>query len=78
MFSYVSIMFANIPFGTSFISAFAVEMDLAYTNMTSSFVRSHVFTKLIILAIPSVRMTIYHELRDLGRNNHHFERLQTE
>ena len=27
------------------------------------------FTKLMNLAIPSVRMTIYHELRDLGRNN---------
>ena len=70
-------MFANIPFGSSSISAFAVEMDLAYTNMTSSFASSHVFTKLMILAILSVRMTIYHELRDLGRNNHHSERLQT-
>ena len=36
------------------------------------------FTKLMILAISSVRMTIYRELRDLGRNNHHSERLQTE
>ena len=67
--------FANIP---SNFSIFAVEMDLTHTNMTSSFVRSHVFTKLMILAIPSVRMTIYRELRDLGRNNHHSERLQTE
>ena len=32
----------------------------------------------MILAISSVRMTIYRELRDLGRNNHHSERLQTE
>ena len=35
------------------------------------------FTKLMILAIPSVRMTIYRELRDLGQNNHHSERLPT-
>ena len=32
----------------------------------------------MILAIPSVKMTIYREVRDLGRNNHHSERLQTE
>ena len=32
----------------------------------------------MILAIPSVRMTIYRDLRDLGRNNHYSERLQTE
>ena len=50
----------------------------SHTNMTSSFVRSHVFTKLMILAIPSVRMTIYRELRDLGQNNHHSQRLQME
>ena len=36
------------------------------------------FTKVMILAIPSVRMTIYRELRDLGQNNNHSERLQTE
>ena len=35
------------------------------------------FTKLMTLAIPSVRMTIYRELRDLGQNNHHSERLPT-
>ena len=32
----------------------------------------------MILASPSVKMTIYREVRDLGRNNHHSERLQTE
>ena len=53
-------------------------MEFTHTNMTSTFARSHVFTQLMILAIPSVRMTIYRELRDLGRNNHHSERLQTE
>ena len=66
-----------MPFGSSFISAFAVEMDFTHTNMTCSFVRSHVFTKLMILAIPSIIMTIYRKLRDLGQNNHHSERLQT-
>ena len=72
---YVSKIFANIP---SNFSIFAVEMDFTHTNMTSSFERSPVFTKVMILAIPSVRMTIYRELRDLEQNNHHSERLQTE
>ena len=74
-------MFANIPLLVALLFLdlpWKWTSQFTHTNMSSSFVRSHVFTKLIILAISSVRMTIYRELRDLGRNNHHSERLQTE
>ena len=66
----VALLFLHLPWKWT--------SQFTHTNMTSSIVRSHVFTKLMILAISSVRMTIYRELRDLGRNNHHSERLQTE
>ena len=74
-------MFANISLLAGFLFVhlpWKWTSQFTHTNMTCSFVRSHVFTKLMILAISSVRMTIYRELGDLGRNNHHSERLQTE
>ena len=61
-------MFANISLLVALLFLHLLwkwTSQFTHTNMTSSFVRSHVFTKLMILAISSVRMTIYRELRDL-------------